>query len=58
MSETYCENPSLDDYEDWVIFNPLRGTWSEDLPTLKDAKELSTKTGNGTIYHRRWTIEQ
>lgn len=50
----FTNTPNLDGFVDWIFFDRSCGTWSEDLATEEEARELSAKTGGGAIYRRQW----
>ena len=49
--------PDLDGYIDWIFFDRNCGTWSEDIATEEEARELSFRTGGGALYRRIWVRE-
>lgn len=49
--------PDLDGYIDWIFFDRNCGTWSEDIATEEEARELSCRTGGGALYRRIWVRE-
>ncbi|WP_158225623.1 hypothetical protein [Corynebacterium glutamicum] len=53
----FTNTPNLDGYVDWIFFDINCGTWSEDIATEEEARELSSRTGGGALYRRVWVRE-
>lgn len=51
------QDPDLDGYVDWIIFDRAWGAFSEDLPSLEEARELAGRTGGGPVFRRQWVRE-
>lgn len=51
------QDPDLDGYVDWIVFDRSCGTFSEDCGSLDEAQDLSARTGGGPIFRRRWVRE-
>jgi hypothetical protein len=57
MAQHQHNDPDLDGYVDWIVFDRTWGAFSEDLPSLEEARALSSRTGGGPVFRRQWTRE-
>ncbi|RSZ61187.1 hypothetical protein EAH68_14540 [Corynebacterium hylobatis] len=57
MAQHQHRDPDLDGYVDWIVFDRAWGAFSEDVPSLEEARALSDRTGGGPVFRRQWTRE-
>ncbi|MBX8995247.1 hypothetical protein HCH15_03485 [Corynebacterium testudinoris] len=57
MTQHHRDDPNLDGYIDWIVFDRSWGTFSEDCASLDEAQDLSMRTGRGPIFKREWVRE-
>lgn len=57
MTQHHRDDPDLDGYIDWIVYDRLCGTFSEDCASLDEAQDLAERTGYGPIFRRQWVRE-
>lgn len=50
-------DPAIDGHTEWIVFDRSWDSWSEPCTTFLEARELSRRTGGGSIYRRTWELE-
>lgn len=57
MPQHHHNDPNLDGYSDWIVFDRSWGTFSESCASLEEARDLAERTGGGPIFRREWSRE-